>query len=107
MVRAQSPRTSAQCSGAREQPEATANGGESSHGESGGGESGGGAQGLAMLSALCTSIPKLPLTCRRDTKDDGALGRRKDFDASTCVTHACTEAVALPTSQMKHCMQMM
>ena len=46
---------------AREQPEATANSGESSHGESGGGESGGGAQGLAMLSALCAPLPKLPL----------------------------------------------
>jgi hypothetical protein len=105
MVRAQSPSTSAQCSGAREQPEATANGGESSHGESGGGESGGGAPGLAMLFALCTSTKAA--TCRRDAKEDGALGRRKDFDASTRVTYACTEAVALPTSQMKHCMQMM
>ena len=44
---------------------------------------------------------------RPDAEEDGALGRRKAFDASTRVTHACTEAAALPTSEKKHCMQMM
>ena len=29
------------------------------------------------------------------------------IDASTRVTHACTEAAALPTSEKKNCMQMM
>ena len=59
-------------------------------------------QGLATVcSAPCTSAKVA--SCRRDAEEDGALGRRKEFDASTRVTHACTEAAALPTSQMKHC----
>ena len=55
--------------------------------------------------APCTSATVA--TCRRDAEEDGALGRRRAFDASTRVTHACTEAAALPTSEKKHCMQMM
>ena len=55
--------------------------------------------------APCTSATVA--TCRRDAEEDGALGRRRAFDASTRVTHDCTEAAALPTSEKKHCMQMM
>ena len=61
--------------------------------------------GLAMCLAPCTSAKAA--TGRRDAEEDGALGRRKEFDASTRVTHACTEAAAMPTSEKKHCMQMM
>jgi hypothetical protein len=46
-------------------------------------------------------------TCRRDAEEDGALGQRKKLDARTRVTRACTEVAALPTSQMKRCMEMM
>ena len=34
-------------------------------------------------------------------------GDSNAHDASTRVTRACTEAAALPTSQMKHCVQML
>ena len=59
-------------------------------------ESGSGEERAAMaLTALqcpapCTSATVA--TCRPDAEEDGALGRRKAFDASTRVTHACTEA---------------
>ena len=56
--------------------------------------------------APCSTSAKAA-TGRRDAEEDGALGRRKEFDASTRVTHACTEAAAMPTSEKKHCMQMM
>ena len=77
-------------------------------------DSGSGEERAAMaLTALqCTAPCSVHLsatvaTCRPDAEEDGALGRRKAFDASTRVTHACTEAAALPTSEKKHCMQMM
>ena len=40
-------------------------------------------------------------------EEEDALGQRKEFDASTRVTRACTEVAALPTSQMKRCEEMM
>ena len=58
---------------------------------------------LAMLRTRAVKAA----ACRRDAEEDGARGRLKEFDASTRITHACTEAAALPTSQMKHCVQMM
>ena len=41
-------------------------------------------------------------------EEDGALGQRKEFDASTRVlTRACTDVAAPPTSQMKGCVEIM
>ena len=60
----------ARCAAAHEQPEGTANVGESSDGESGDG-----AQGHSMLRAACTSAKAA--TCRRDAEEDGARGRLK------------------------------
>ena len=60
----------ARCAAAHEQPEGTANVGESSDGESGDD-----AQGHSMLRAACTSAKAA--TCRRDAEEDGARGRLK------------------------------
>ena len=48
--------------------------------------------------------PKLPIVAHRDAEEDGALGQRKEFDAST---RACTDVAAPPTSQMKGCVEIM
>jgi hypothetical protein len=58
------------------------------------------AQRSTCLAMLRTRAVKAA-TCRRDAEEDGALGQRKELDASTRVTRACTEVAALPTSQMK------
>ena len=85
---------------ARQQPEGTANGGESSDRESRP------ARRSTCLAMLRTRAAKAA-TCRRDAEEEDALGQRKEFDASTRVTRACTEVAALPTSQMKRCEEMM
>jgi hypothetical protein len=84
---------------AHEQPEGTANGGESSDGES--------SPALHMPCYVLRTRAAKAATCRRDAEEDGALGQRKKLDARTRVTRACTEVAALPTSQMKRCMEMM
>mmetsp|Transcript_10909 Transcript_10909/g.28698 ORF Transcript_10909/g.28698 Transcript_10909/m.28698 type:complete len:266 (-) Transcript_10909:26-823(-) len=56
---------------------------------------------------LRAPLPKLPLVAEMPRRMDGALGQRKEFDASTRVTRACIEVAALPTSQMKRCVEMM
>ena len=79
-----------------EQPEDTARGGESSDGESSSDSSG---------AVVHEKAPKLLLAemPRRMVPS----GDSNAHDASTRVTRACTEAAALPTSQMKHCVQML
>ena len=51
--------------------------------------------------APCTSA--IVATCRRDAEEDIARGRRKRVRWE----HAHIEAAAMPTSQMKHCVEMM
>ena len=81
---------------ALEQPNGSANGDESGDGRRR-------REALKALLFLLRRAAAKAATCRRDAEEDGALGRRKEFDASTRVTCACTEAAAMPSSQMKHC----
>ena len=78
---------------AREQPEGTAHGGESSDDES----------GTARQWRRHAREGTKAAACRHDAKQNGTCERLDAHDASTRVTCACTEAAALPTSQMKHC----
>ena len=87
---------------AHEPPEGTANGGESSDGESST------ALHMPCYAESAPALPKLPIVAHRDAEEDGALGQRKEFDASTRVlTRACTDVAAPPTSQMKGCVEIM
>ena len=80
-----------------EQPEDTARGGESSDGESSSDSSGAVVHEKAPKLLLAAEMPRRMVPS----------GDSNAHDASTRVTRACTEAAALPTSQIKHCVHML
>jgi hypothetical protein len=69
------------------------------------------ARAAVALKALlccprCAPLPKLLLVAEMPRWMVPA-GDSNAFDASMRMTRACIEAAAMPTSQMKHCVEMM
>ena len=65
------------------------------------------ARAATVRAARRTTFLAMLRTRAAKAEEDGALGQRKEFDASSRVTRACTEVAAPPTSQMKRCVEMM